>query len=56
MNHPEEFKRDAVDFARSSPNPSFADVAHCLSVRPEILRKGVRDDRNRIRTARVTTA
>ncbi|MEV6332097.1 transposase [Streptomyces sp. NPDC051909] len=50
-NYPEEFKRDAVDLVRSSPDRSRTDVAHGLGVHLEALRTWVRDDRTRTRTA-----
>ncbi|MFF7403016.1 transposase [Streptomyces murinus] len=57
-NYPEEFKRDAVDLARSSPDRSLTDIAHGLGIHLETLRKWVRDDRAPPgrRTAGVTPA
>lgn len=50
-NYPGEFKRDAVDLVRSSPDRSLADIAHGLGIHPETLRKWVREDRTRIQAA-----
>ncbi|WP_405869905.1 transposase [Streptomyces zaomyceticus] len=46
-NYPEEFKRDAVDLVRSSPERSLTDIAHGLGIHLETLRKWVREERSR---------
>ncbi|MFF8618568.1 hypothetical protein [Streptomyces sp. NPDC015350] len=50
-NCPEGFKRDAADLVRSSPDRSPTDIAHGPGIHLETLRKRVRDDRTRPRTA-----
>ncbi|WP_405898613.1 transposase [Streptomyces sp. NBC_00727] len=50
-NYPEEFKRDAVDLVRSSPDRSLTDIAHGLGIHLETLRKWVREDRTRAQAA-----
>ncbi|WP_328900069.1 transposase [Streptomyces sp. NBC_00441] len=50
-NYPEEFKRDAVDLVRSSPDRSLTDIAHGLGIHLETLRKWIREDRTRVQAA-----
>lgn len=50
-NYPEEFKRDAVDLVRSSPDRSLTDIAHGLGIHLETLRKWVRENRARVQAA-----
>ncbi|WP_327281031.1 MULTISPECIES: transposase [unclassified Streptomyces] len=50
-NYPEEFKRDAVDLVRSSPDRSLTDIAHGLGIHLETLRKWVRENRPRVQAA-----
>ncbi|WP_405898257.1 transposase [Streptomyces sp. NBC_00727] len=50
-SYPEEFKRDAVDLVRSSPDRSLTDIGQGLGIHLETLRKWVREARTRVRAA-----
>ncbi|WLW52712.1 transposase [Streptomyces sp. YU58] len=46
-NYPEEFKRDAVDLARSSKDRTLTDIARSLGIHLETLRNWIREDKAR---------